>query len=74
MHEGRECERLARVMGEERAQGTVEYALTMFALLAIVAACAAVWHAAQDGAFSALVEQAASHALSGAGIVDIALY
>lgn len=63
-----------RELGERDAQGTLEYALTMVALLAVVVACAALWRAGQDGAFARLVEAAASHTLGAAGAVDISLY
>ena len=66
---------------EERAQSTVEYAIVTVALLAIVLALASVWQAGTDGAFSDLVERAASHVLSASGAdgalsgaKDIALY
>lgn len=61
-------------MGEECAQGTVEYALTVFAFLAMAVAFAAVWRAAGDGAFARLAEAAASHALDAAGAIDISLF
>lgn len=59
---------------EELAQATLEYALTIFALLALVAGLAAVWRAAEAGLFTALIEDSASHAIDGTGVVDIALY
>lgn len=59
---------------EDRAQGTVEYAITVVALLALVAACAAFWRTAQDGTFARLAQSAASHVLGGAGAIDISLY
>lgn len=68
-------------LDEELAQGTVEYAIVTVALLAIVIALASVWRAGTDGAFSGLVERAASHALAAggadgalSGAKDIALY
>lgn len=60
--------------GEEAAQGTLEYALTIMALMAIVGALALLWRAGEDGTLSALVEQAASHGFEGTGILDIILY
>lgn len=65
---------LRRGAVENRAQGTVEYAITVFAVLALVMACAAFWHAAESGVFARLVEQAASHVLGAAGAIDISLY
>lgn len=59
---------------EETAQGTVEYALTVVAVLAIAVACAALWRAGESGALARLVERAASHVLSGPGALDIALF
>lgn len=59
---------------ESLAQSTVEYALTVAAVLAIMVGCAAVWRAGVDGAFAKLVEAAISHAISAAGAIDIALY
>lgn len=59
---------------EELAQATLEYALTIFALLALVAGLAVVWRAAEAGLFTALIEDSASHAIDGTGVVDIALY
>ena len=60
--------------GEEAAQGTLEYALTIMALMAILGALALLWRAGEDGTLSALVEQAASHGFEGTGILDIILY
>lgn len=62
------------LMREVAAQGTVEYALTMFALLSLVVGIAALWRAGEEGALVELVEDAASHVLSGTGALDIALY
>lgn len=59
---------------EASAQGTLEYALTVLALLAIVVALAALWRAAADGVLARLVERAASHALNGLGALDLALF
>lgn len=61
-------------LAEEAAQGTVEYALTVVALLAVATGLAAIWRAGQTGALARLVELAASHALAGLGALDIALY
>lgn len=59
---------------EERAQGTVEYALVVMALMALASGLALLWHAGERGGFVQLVEDAASHALDAAGSVDIALF
>ena len=65
---------LRELAGELAAQATLEYALTVFALLAVVMGIAALWRAGEEGALVELVEDAASHALSGLGALDIALY
>ncbi len=62
------------VAGEEAAQGTVEYALTVFAVLALIAGMAALWRVAERGRFVDAAVEAASHGLEGDGYVDIALY
>lgn len=59
---------------EERAQGTFEYALTVLAFLAIIAAFAALWRAGEDGSLAALAERSASHALDGFGALDLVLF
>lgn len=59
---------------EDAAQATLEYALTVFALLAVVTGLALIWRAAEAGVLTALIEDAASHALDGTGVVDISLY
>ena len=66
--------RLVHVLGERAAQGAVEYALTVVALLAMVAGMAALWRAAVDGTLAELVRAAASHAFSAGGAIDISLY
>ena len=57
-----------------RRRGTVEYALTVVALLAMVVGMAALWRAAVDGTLAELVRAAASHAFSAGGAIDISLY
>ncbi|MEE0664446.1 MAG: hypothetical protein UDC04_08160 [Collinsella bouchesdurhonensis] len=52
----------------------MEYALTVFALLAIVLALGLLWRAGQDGTLAALVEAAASHGFDAGGLIDISLY
>ena len=59
---------------ECRAQGTLEYAITFSALLAIIVGLGALWQAGERGVFARLVEQAASHVLGALGALDIALY
>lgn len=62
------------IVREKAAQGTVEYALTMFALLSLVLGMAALWRAAERGQLADVAVEAASHGLEGDGYVDIALY
>ena len=59
---------------EERAQGTVEYAVVTSVFVVIVTALALLARAGQEGVLLSLVEEAASHVFSAAGAVDIALY
>lgn len=59
---------------EETAQGTVEYALTISALMAITLALALLFRAGEEGVFAGLVEQASSHGFEGLGILDISLF
>lgn len=56
------------------AQGTLEYAITFSALLAVIVGLGALWQAGERGVFARLVEQAASHVLGALGALDIALY
>lgn len=65
---------LRAVAREDRAQGTLEYALTVTALLGIVLALGALWRAGESGALASLVERAAPRALAGTGPLDIALF
>ena len=66
-----ETKRCKKVLCETLAQAALEYALTVFALLAIVLA---LWRAGQDGTLAALVEAAASHGFDAGGLIDISLY
>ena len=59
---------------EDRAQGTVEYAVVTSVFIVIVTALALLVRAGQEGVLLSLVEEAASHIFSAAGTVDIALY
>ena len=59
---------------ESSAQATLEYALTVLALLAIVLALGVLWRAGQDGTLAKLVEAAASHGFDPGGLIDISLY
>lgn len=62
------------LMAEERAQATLEYALTVAAFMAMVSSLALLWHAGARGVLARLVEEAASHGFEGLGPLDIALY
>lgn len=62
------------IVREQAAQATLEYALTVGAFMAVIAGLALLWHAGTDGVFARLIEEAASHALDGLGVLDIALY
>lgn len=66
--------RFAPLLQEGWAQATVEYAITLAVFMAIVAALALLWHAGADGTLARIIEDALSHALSGTGPLDIALY
>lgn len=61
-------------LAESRAQGTVEYALTVVAFLAMAAAFGLLWRAGERGAFTDLANAAASHGLDALGALDIALF
>lgn len=62
------------IVRERAAQGTVEYALTVFALLTLILGMAALWRVAERGWLADAAVKAASHGLEGDGYVDIALY
>lgn len=59
---------------EDHAQSTVEFAVVLVGLLAMILGLGAIWRAGSDGVFLRLVEDAASHGLDAEGAVDIALY
>ncbi|MCI1666379.1 MAG: hypothetical protein LKI25_08500 [Atopobiaceae bacterium] len=73
----------SRAEGEGAARGqsgqsTVEYALVLLAFMAMLAAMAFVWHAAEGGGLGRLAADAASHSLAN-GITlelvqDVALF
>lgn len=64
----------ASLLGEPAAQGTLEYALTVIALISVVLALGLLWRAGQDGTLARLAADAASHALDAGGAVDISLF
>ncbi len=65
--------RLVLSMVEDDAQATVEYAVTLVAVLAIIVGCAAIWRAGSEGVLARLVQEAASHVLLGAAALDNSL-
>lgn len=66
--------RLLWADGADRAQGTVEYAIVFTIVLAMIMACASVWHAGERGIFSDQAQRAASHRSEMWGAIDVALY
>lgn len=62
------------VAGEERAQGTLEYAVVLLVFVAIVSGLALLAHAAADGTLARLVEAALSHGIDAGGLLDLSLY
>ena len=64
--------------GRERGQGTVEYALVLFAFLASIIAMGGLWQTAREGTLVRLCTEAASHGLSAGSAFgsaqDILLY
>lgn len=65
------------VVHDVRGQGTVEYALVLFSLLAIVVVCGVLWHAIETGSFVDHAAKSASHNLASASlgaIIDVLLY
>lgn len=71
---GSQAKSYADLVRERRAQGTVEYAITMVAVLSLVLGCAAIWRAGESGVFTRVASEAASHRLDADGAVDVALY
>lgn len=63
---------------ERDGQSTVEYAIVLFAFLAMLAALAALWESARDGTLADIAKGAASHGLSRGltldALRDIALF
>ncbi len=48
-----------------RGQGTLEYALVLFAFIASIMSLGLIWHGVRDGALLRQAVRSASHALSG---------
>lgn len=65
---------MEKLVREERAQGTLEYALVFSAFLAMVLALGALWHAGEVGTLGVLAERAAPRSLDGTGPLDFALF
>ena len=57
--------RMREAAFDDRAQATLEYALTVAALMAVVVALALLWRAGETGVLARLVEDACSHVLDG---------
>ena len=75
-HQGRKAGFRVRLKGG-CGQATVEYALVVFALLAIVVACAVLWHALDEGLFVSHAAAGASHHVgrgSTGAAADVLLY
>ncbi|MSA60928.1 hypothetical protein GKE55_03660 [Gordonibacter pamelaeae] len=63
--------------GDERGQGTVEFALVTAGLLAVIVACGALWRSFEGGLFVEHALMAASHHVQGAAlgaVADVFLY
>lgn len=62
----------------ERGQSTVEYALVLFAFLAVALGLGSMWHAARDGALLRRATGSSSHALTAEGALgstqDLLIY
>lgn len=63
---GRHRQRHQRLVGDERGQGTVEYAVVTASFVCVVVAGAALWRALSSGLFIDHALMAASHHLQGA--------
>lgn len=66
--------RMGDLAMDRTAQGSLEYALTVVAILSLVVGVGALWRFGQRGALSELAMDATSHQLEGEGYADIALY
>lgn len=55
---------LSRMIGDKSGQSTLEYAVVLFAFLAMVVTLTALWQAVHSGLFIESATRAASHALS----------
>ena len=59
---------------DESGQATVEYAIVLAALLAVVLGVAALWRFAESGGFVEAAAESASYATSVGGMQDALLY
>lgn len=66
--------RTGELLFEQSAQGSLEYALTVLAVLSLIVGMAALWRMGERGGFAELAHDAASHRFEGDGYADIALY
>ena len=62
------------IVRERAAQGPVEYAWTVLALIALILGMSALCRVAERGGLADAAVKAASHGREGDGYVDIALY
>lgn len=61
----------------DRGQSSVEYALVVFALLAVIVACSLLWRTLDEGLFVSHATAGASHHVgrgSPGAVVDVLLY
>ena len=65
--------RFLRIYGRNDGQGTLEYALVLFALMAIITTLYVWWKYVSDGTFMNRVVLSLSHALPW-GVVDVLGY
>lgn len=62
-------------MRYEDGQATVEYVVVFAALIAVVAACGALWRFGSNGGFSSAAQTDASHVVEQPdGVLDVLLY
>lgn len=64
-------------LSERAGQGTVEYALALFGLLAVFAACGALWRVLENGLLVSHAVAGASHHLGGRvaeAVADVLLF
>ena len=65
---------MRRTWDDESGQATVEYALVLAVLLAVILGVAALWRFAESGGFVEAAAESSSHATSVGGMQDALLY